>query len=459
MMAASYYPKGFFLMANNILMFLAFSLSAIILCCSIPQRLRKSLLLALNTVFYLCISTYGGGGPFLAEIVLSYCLLKILERYRNKFTLSLCIIPPVLALILTKYHSFIPRSLFTADTVRLIIPAGISFYTLRIVSCAYDVYAGKIERVPSFCDYALYISLFTQILSGPVMRLKDFAAQIDSLHFDSEGTRYGAFMILCGLLKKLVVANMASSYVASVHANIAGVNAIALWLGAFLYAVEIYADFSGYSDISNGLMRIMGIRVADNFYAPYFSRGFGDFWRRWHISFSSWLRDYVYIPLGGSRCSASRHFVNLMITFLVSGLWHGAGMNFALWGILHGLLSYLSPRVKALRNPLITFILVMLLWIPFRSENISASILYFTRMFSDVHISASSIISAILIFTGDNTCVLYASVLFAGITVMFLHDTAMVSGKNYSFAFTMIFTVMIILFGRIGESAFIYSQF
>lgn len=203
----------------------------------------------------------------------------------------------------------------------------------------------------------------------------------------------------------------------------------------------------------------MGIRVADNFYAPYFSRGFGDFWRRWHISFSSWLRDYVYIPLGGSRCSALRHFVNLMITFLVSGLWHGAGMNFALWGILHGFLSYLSPRVKALRNPLITFILVMLLWIPFRSENISASILYFTRMFSDVHISASSIISAILIFTGDNTCVLYASVLFAGITVMFLHDTAMVFGKNYSFAFTMIFTVMIILFGSIGESAFIYSQF
>lgn len=218
------------------------------------------------------------------------------------------------------------------------------------------------------------------------MRLKDFAAQIDSLRFDSEGAGYGAFMILCGLLKKLVVANMASSYVSSVHANIAGVNALALWLGAFLYAVEIYSDFSGYSDISNGLMRIMGIRVADNFYAPYFSRGFGDFWRRWHISFSSWLRDYVYIPLGGSRCSESRHFANLMITFLVSGLWHGAGMNFALWGILHGLLSYLSPRVKALRNPLITFILVMLLWIPFRSENISASILYFTRMFSDVHI-------------------------------------------------------------------------
>ena len=400
-----------------------------------------------------------GGGSFLAEIVLSYCLLKILARCRNKFTLSLCIIPPVLALVFTKYFPFIPNSLFTPDTARLIIPAGISFFTLRIISCAYDIYSGKIERVPSFCDYALYISLFTQILSGPVMRLKDFASQIDSLQFDSEGSRYGAFMILCGLLKKLVVANMASSYVASVHANIAGVPFPALWLGAFLYAAEIYADFSGYSDISNGLMRIIGVKVPDNFYAPYFSHGFGDFWRRWHISFSSWLRDYVYIPLGGSRRGEFRHFVNIMITFLVSGLWHGAGMNFALWGIFHGFLSYMSPRVKALRNPLITFILVMLLWIPFRSENISSAMFYFTRMFTGINLSASSIISAILIFTGDNTCVLYASVLFAGITVMLLHDIAMTSGKNYSFAFTMIFTVMIILFGRIGESAFIYSQF
>lgn len=291
------------------------------------------------------------------------------------------------------------------------------------------------------------------------MRLKDFASQIDSLQFDSEGSRYGAFMILTGLVKKLVVANMSSSYVSSVHANIAGIPFPALWLGAFLYAVEIYADFSGYSDISNGLMRIIGVKVPDNFYVPYFSHGFGDFWRRWHISFSSWLRDYVYIPLGGSRRGEFRHFVNIMITFLVSGLWHGAGMNFALWGILHGILSYMSPRVKALRNPLITFILVMLLWIPFRSENISSAMFYFSRMFTDINISVPSIISAILIFTGDNTCVLYASVLFAGIAVMFLHDIAMTSGKNYSFAFTMIFTVMIILFGRIGESAFIYFQF
>ena len=411
----------------------------------------------LSTIYVFLLTL--GGGAFLAEIVLSYCLLKILERYRNKFSLSLCIIPPVLALLFTKYYSFIPQSLFSSDTVKIIIPVGISFYTLRIISCAYDVYSGKADSVPSFCDYVLYVSLFTQILSGPVMRLNDFSRQIDSLGFDLEGARYGAFMILTGLLKKLVVANMASSYVASVHSNIARVPALCLWMGAFLYAVEIYADFSGYSDISNGLMRIAGIRVLDNFNAPYFSHGFGDFWRRWHISFSSWLRDYVYIPLGGSRCSSFRHFVNLMITFIVSGLWHGAGMNFVFWGVCHGLLAYVSPKLKALRNPFVTFILVMLLWIPFRAENMNSALFYFSRMFGSLEISVSSITSMIVLFTSDNTCVLYASVLFAGIIVMFLHDMAMSFGKNYSSTFTLIFTVMIILFGQIGESAFIYARF
>ena len=210
-------------MADNILKFLVFSLSAIILVCSFPKRFRRYLLLAANAAFYFCIASFLGGGIFLAEIVFSHCLMKFLERYKNKFVLSLCIIPPVIALILTKYYSFIPLSLFTHDTARLIIPIGISFYTLRIISCAYDFYCGKIDRVPSMCDYVLYVSLFTQILSGPVMRLKDFASQIDSICFDSEGSKYGAFMILSGLLKKLVVADMASSYVASVHSNIAGV--------------------------------------------------------------------------------------------------------------------------------------------------------------------------------------------------------------------------------------------
>ena len=400
-----------------------------------------------------------GGGVLLGETVLSYCLLKILAHRKNKITLSLCIILPLLALAFSKYYVFIPQFFFSHDTARLIIPIGISFYTLRIISCAYDVYSGKIDDVPSFCDYALYISLFTQILSGPVMRMNDFSSRIDAVGFDSEKAGYGAFMILAGLAKKLIVANMASSYVSSVHSNILGVNSLCLWMGAFLYAVEIYADFSGYSDISNGLMTIIGLPVTDNFNTPYFSHGFGDFWRRWHISFSSWLKDYVYIPLGGSRRSESRRFVNVMTTFLVSGLWHGAGLNFAFWGISHGLLVYTSPKVKALRNPLITFILAMLLWIPFRAENMTSALLYYARMFADIKVSASSIISMILLFTGDNTCILYASVLFAGIFVMFLYDTATVLRKNYSFAFTLIFIMMIILFGRMGESAFIYAQF
>ena len=252
---------------------------------------------------------------------------------------------------------------------------------------------------------------------------------------------------------------MASSYVDSVYRNFAGMTGLTLWMSAFLYAVQIYADFSGYSEISNGLMKIIGFDVADNFYAPYFAEGFGEFWRRWHISFSSWLRDYVYIPLGGSRCSESRRFMNLLITFAVSGIWHGSGLNFLFWGISHGVLVYLSGKIKLLRNSLITFCLAVILWVPFRAVDIGSAVRYYACMFKNLEFSGQAVTSMVLQFTGDNTCVLYACVLFTGILIMTLYDWAMTHKKDWSFVFTVIFTMMIILLGRLGESAFIYAQF
>ena len=342
-------------MAENILKFVAFSLAVAVMCQISPRSIRKYILLVSNAVFYLSISTIAGGGLFVAEIALSWCLAKFLAHHRSRFTLILCVILAVLPLAFTKYSLFLTSSLFTHGTIPFIAPVGISFYTLRIISC--------------------------------------------------------------------------------------------------------YADFSGYSDISNGVMMLLGFQQTENFIAPYFARGFGDFWRHWHVSLSSWLRDYVYIPLGGSRCSEARHFVNLLLTFAVSGLWHGTGGNFLFWGLCHGLLVWLSSRLKLLRNPAITFLLVMLLWIPFRASDMSSALTYCTRMFTGINLSMSSVTSMLVLFTGDNTCVLYASVLFAGITAMFVYDLALSRGKDYSFTFTMIFTVMVILFGRMGESAFIYARF
>ena len=439
---------------NNIITFIIFALVIIFLYHAASHSLKKYILLAGNALFYVSIaSSFRVIAIFSCEIIFSYCLASLLARKKNKIFLALAIIPVVLMLAFTKYD-FIYSGFFHENTLKLIIPAGISFYTLKIIAYYIEIYNGKIKQVP-LIDYINYISMFTQILSGPVMRINEFTEDLTRLEFDFISAKSGAFLILAGLFKKLCVANMITNYVNSIHENISGVPGLSLWLAAFLYAIEIYADFSGWSDISNGLMQILGFRETRNFYAPYFSSNIKEFWTRWHISFSSWLRDYIYIPLGGSRCSKARKFVNVLITFLVSGIWHGAGINFLIWGIAHGLGVYFINR----KNKFLTFIIVILLWIPFRAVNFTSAINYYSCMITNFDISISAITNTILIFTGDNTCAVYAVILFAEILLLFLYDLALTKQKDFSGIFTFIFAFMIILFGRVGESAFIYAQF
>lgn len=394
----------------------------------------------------------GGGLRFFLELFLSWCLSRLLALRKSKFTLTLSILPSILFLIFAKYQNFFPVSFFSS---KLIFPIGISFYTLKIISCHIEIYRGKIEA-PSLCDYILYVSLFTQILSGPVMRINDFIPQISASKFNSSEARLGAFMITTGLFKKLLVANIASEYVNKVHENISGVPSLGLWIGAFLYAFELYADFSGYSDISNGVMKILGIKLPANFNTPYFAHGFRDFWNRWHISFSSWLRDYIYIPLGGNKRSEFRRFMNVIITFIASGLWHGTGINFIVWGIAHGLLVYLSGKIKLLQNSLITFLLVVFLWVPFRAADMASVVEYYSGMFQGFEISFMAVKGALF---NDYLWGLHASVLLSGIAVLVSYDLAQIRGKSWGAAFTFLFVSMIILFGRVGASPFIYAGF
>ena len=441
-------------MFENIITFISFALIVIFLYHVTQNSLRKYILLIGNALFYVNISAeYSGAVIFASEIICSYLLASLLARHKNKIFLALAIIPVVMALGFTKYD-FIYSGFFHENTLKLIIPAGISFYTLKIIAYYVEIYDGKINQV-SLIDYINYISMFTQILSGPVMRINEFTEDLTRLEFNFTSAKSGAFLILAGLFKKLCVANMITNYVNSVHENISGVPGLSLWLAAFLYAIEIYADFSGWSDISNGLMKILGFRETKNFYAPYFSNNIKEFWTRWHISFSFWLRDYIYIPLGGSRCGKLRKFINVMITFLVSGIWHGSGINFLVWGAAHGLGVYFTRR----KNKFLTFIIVILLWIPFRAVDFNAAINYYSCMVTNFNISLSAITNTILIFTGDNTCAVYAVILFCEIFLLLLYDLAMTRQKNFSGIFTFIFAVMIILFGRVGESAFIYAQF
>ncbi len=247
-----------------------------------------------------------------------------------------------------KYFNFFAESMgrmlssvgMQADvfTLHVILPVGISFYTFQTLSYTIDVYRRKVEPTRDVLAFFAFVGFFPQLVAGPIERAKNLLPQfLRRRTFDLEVAKEGLRLMLWGFFKKVVVADNLAPHVDTIFANSAGLGGGTLALGLVLFAFQIYGDFSGYSDIAVGVARLFGIRLMRNFAYPYFARDIGEFWRRWHISLSSWFRDYVYIPLGGNRTSTSRHVRNVMVTFGLSGLWHGANWTFIVWGLLHGL--------------------------------------------------------------------------------------------------------------------------
>ncbi|HJB91981.1 MAG TPA: MBOAT family protein [Candidatus Eisenbergiella merdavium] len=288
-------------------------------------------------------------------------------------------------------------------TLRLALPIGISFYLFQTISYLVDVYQGKIPAERHFGIYAVYISFFPKVMQGPIER---GASLLPQLHkpgrFHYEQASYGMKLMAWGFFKKLVLADGLSIYVNQVYDNLPSYTGFSLMLATFFYAVQLYCDFSGYTDIALGSARILGIRLTPNFRSPYFASSIKDFWGRWHLSLSGWLRDYIYIPLGGNRVGRVRHALNIMITFLVSGLWHGASWNFVLWGGIHGALQVVegffpwnkksSPfqtdrRLHALLcivSVPVTFLLVCFAWIFFRAATIGDAFYVIRSMFTGI---------------------------------------------------------------------------
>ena len=223
------------------------------------------------------------------------------------------------------------------EPVGFIVPMGISFFTLQAISAAWDQYRDVIEKPKSGYRFGLYLSFFPQLVAGPIIRARDLIDQFETRHtFDREDFRLGMQRLTMGVFKKTFIADHLGPYVDTVYADPGQYGSGALWIAVFFHAIQIYCDFSGYSDIAIGTARVLGFRVPENFDRPFFSTSMTEFWRRWHISFSSWLRDYVYIPLGGSRVGVGRAYFNVFMVMLISGLWHGADWNFIFWGGLHG---------------------------------------------------------------------------------------------------------------------------
>lgn len=361
------------------------------------------------------------------------------------------------------------------STLRIILPVGISFYTFHGLSYVFDIYYGRVKPTKNFVDYSLFVSFFPLLVAGPIERATHLLPQIQSPRkFDSGLAVNGLRQILWGLFKKIVIADNCAVYVNQIFDNNEIYTGSTLLLGALLFAFQIYGDFSGYSDIASGISRLLGFELIRNFAFPYFSRDIAEFWRRWHISLSSWFKDYVYIPLGGSRLGLAGQIRNTFFIFIISGFWHGANWTFIIWGALNALYflplllfqknrqnlgivakGRLIPSLTELSQMGITFMLTVLAWIFFRAESIGHAIEYCSKIFS------SSLFEP-LVFT---PYVLFALIIFFLTVEWFgregnfaLEGAATKWPRSARWLFYNVIMLCIAIFGGKAET-FIYFQF
>ena len=340
---------------------------------------QRILFLAASLVFYAWADLRFV--PFLAyAIAVSYFGGRFCK---SRMALALFICADLAPLFFFKYA---PRDLHPD----IIFPLGLSFFTFQSLSYIADCYKKKVEPERSLLNVALFVSFFPVVSSGPIQRAGNLIPQLkEARRFDYEQATDGLKLFAWGMFKKLCVADRIAAYVNYVYGNAGGQYGTALLLATVLYSFQIYCDFSGYSDMAIGVAKYCGYDVGKNFDHPYLSQSVGDFWRRWHISLSSWLRDYVYIPLGGSRVALPRIYFNLLATFLVSGIWHGAGWTFVVWGLLHGFYQCAGRAAKPLLEKAkipaaariaVTFCLVTFAWIFFRAESLGQAALVIRKI-------------------------------------------------------------------------------
>lgn len=321
----------------------------------VPQKGRNAVLLAASLFFY------GWGEPkfllfMVFSIVQGYVFARLIGRgRRKKLFLTLSLVLSFALLGYCKYADFFIEN-FNAVTglslplLKIALPIGISFYTFQIASYEIDVYRGDVAAQHNFIDFAAYVAMFPQLIAGPIVRYRDIAPQLKERTHSLEAAASGASRFAVGLGKKVLVANVLAQLVSAYKAS-AEQTALYAWLYAIAFTLQIYFDFSGYSDMAIGLGRIFGFTFPENFRYPYIAKSITEFWRRWHMSLSTWFRDYLYIPLGGSRCSRIRHIFNILVVWMATGFWHGAAWNFVFWGLFYAVLLiaekfFLLPALK-----------------------------------------------------------------------------------------------------------------
>ena len=367
-----------------------------------------------------------------------------------------------------------------SPTFDVILPIGISFYTFQALSYSMDVYRGEIPVEKNLVKYALFVSFFPLLIAGPIERSKNLLVQVYEKHsFDYDNAKNGLLLMIWGFFQKVVIADNVAIVVNNIYNNFWNYSGSLIALATCLFAIQIYCDFSGYSDIAKGAAQVMGFRAVNNFNQPYFAVSIQDFWRRWHISLSTWFRDYLYIPLGGSRCSRIKKYRNVMITFLISGLWHGASWRFVIWGGLHGFYQIVGDIIKPYKervnrlgfksvpflSMVVTFALVNLAWVFFRAPGARAALAIINRMIFDFRPQTLFDGSLFTIWLSEMqlmTIIVSILVLFIGNFLQAkMNVREALSRQNtlarWSLYYSAIFALIIL--GNFGTNQFIYFQF
>lgn len=401
------------------------------------------------------------------------------NRKRQRLFLVLSLVINFSILFVFKYFNFINESVFAAlnytglrwevPNLNVLLPVGISFYTFQAVGYSIDVYRGDLKAERKLSVYALFVSFFPQLVAGPIERAKNLLPQFHKKQiFNYDAVVEGAKLMLWGYFIKLCVADRLGLYVDAVYNNVGQHNGTSLLVATFFFAFQIYGDFAGYSLIAIGAAKIMGYKLMENFRRPYFSTSVGEFWKRWHISLSTWFKDYLYIPLGGNRVKAWRHLLNLLITFVISGMWHGANWTFLAWGSLHGIYliigvlktKYLPAlklpgRIGKLWNILIVFILTNFAWVFFRANSIDNAFEIIHKVFTeqgalfiDASVFAVGLLSLFILLLKDLKDEFH-------LRLNLLHSTNVV--VRYVSAIVLI--AFIVSMGVLDGGQFIYFQF
>lgn len=360
-----------------------------------PLRFRNGLLLAASILFY------AWGEPRYVAIMLLTVLINwfgalLIVRFQKHktFILTASVITDLSFLFYFKYFDFVAVNINAfagADIplLKVIMPIGISFYTFQAMSYLIDVYRGKVRAQSDVFRLALYITLFPQLVAGPIVKYHDVAEQLSRRSITPDKVLYGVRRFIIGLAKKVLIANTLGIVADAIFAQpVADFDVLTAWVGALAYALQLFYDFSGYSDMAIGLGAMFGFKFFENFNYPYISKSISEFWQRWHISLSSWFKEYLYIPLGGNRNGTARTIFNLAVVFLATGIWHGAEWTFVAWGVWHGafvILEKLSGWHKTSRFKLLhhAYCLLVLLvgWVIFRAENLTYAYAYLQNMF------------------------------------------------------------------------------